>query len=57
MQQLFKFIVDGFTSPGSVYMWAILVIAGIILAFIIEVRNKQRFFHGRNFKVPESRRF
>ncbi len=36
MQQLFKFIVDGFTSPGSVYMWAILVIAGIILAFIAE---------------------
>ncbi len=36
MQQLFKFIVDGFTSPGSVYMWSILVIAGIILGFIIE---------------------
>lgn len=36
MQQLFKFIVDGFTSPGSVAMWAILVIGFGILGLVIE---------------------
>ncbi|KMQ52683.1 flagellar motor protein MotA [Chitinispirillum alkaliphilum] len=34
--QLFKFIVDGFVSPGSFAMWAILVIFAGCLALIIE---------------------
>lgn len=34
--QLFKFIVDGFTSPGSFVMWAILMIAFGVLALVIE---------------------
>jgi biopolymer transport protein ExbB/TolQ len=36
MQQLYKFIIDGFTSPGSFYMWLILLVAFIILAFVVE---------------------
>jgi biopolymer transport protein ExbB/TolQ len=34
--QLFKFIVDGFTSPGSFVMWIILFLAFAILAIVIE---------------------
>jgi biopolymer transport protein ExbB/TolQ len=33
---LFKFIVDGFTSPGSAVMWIILLIAFGILGLVIE---------------------
>lgn len=36
MMQLFKFIVDGFTSPGSFCMWAILFMAFGILGIVIE---------------------
>ncbi len=34
--QLFKFIVDGFTSPGSFVMWIILFLAFAIIAIVIE---------------------
>lgn len=34
--QLFKFIVDGFTSPGSFVMWTILFLAFAIIGVIIE---------------------
>lgn len=34
--QLFKFIVDGFTSPGSFVMWIILFLAFAILGIVIE---------------------
>ncbi len=34
--QLFKFIVDGFTSPGSFVMWIILFLAFGILGIVIE---------------------
>ncbi len=34
--QLFKFIVDGFTSPGSFVMWIILFLAFAIVAIVIE---------------------
>lgn len=34
--QLFKFIVDGFTSPGSFVMWIILLLAFAIIAIVIE---------------------
>lgn len=36
MQQLFKFLVDGFTSPGSFTMWAILLIGFANLGLVIE---------------------
>jgi biopolymer transport protein ExbB/TolQ len=34
--QLFKFIVDGFTSPGSFVMWIILFLAFAIIGIVIE---------------------
>jgi biopolymer transport protein ExbB/TolQ len=34
--QLFKFIVDGFTSPGSLYMWLILFILFGIIGLLVE---------------------
>jgi biopolymer transport protein ExbB/TolQ len=36
MQQLFKFIVEGFQSPGSGVMWIILLLAFAILGVVIE---------------------
>jgi biopolymer transport protein ExbB/TolQ len=33
---LFKFIVDGFTSPGSLVMWVILLMAFAIIGIVIE---------------------
>ena len=36
MQQLFNFIVEGFTSPGSFVMWMILLLGFVILAIVIE---------------------
>ena len=33
---LFKFIVDGFTSPGAIAMWTILMMAFAILGIVIE---------------------
>ncbi len=36
MQQLFKFLVDGFTSPGSATMWAILLIGFANIGVVIE---------------------
>ncbi len=36
MQQLFKFLVDGFTSPGSFTMWAILLIGFANLGLVLE---------------------
>ncbi|MGD9200246.1 MAG: MotA/TolQ/ExbB proton channel family protein [Chitinispirillia bacterium] len=34
--QLFKFLVDGFTSPGSMVMWIILFLAFALIGIIIE---------------------
>ncbi len=36
MTQLFNFIIEGFTSPGSAVMWMILLLGFIILAIVIE---------------------
>ena len=36
MQQLFKFLVDGFTSPGSFTMWGILIMGFVMVGFTIE---------------------
>ena len=34
--QLFKFLIDGFTSPGSVFMWIILFLAFALIGIIVE---------------------
>lgn len=36
MQQLYKFIIDGFTSPGSFAMWGVLLLGFAILGFVVE---------------------
>jgi len=36
MQQFFKFLVDGFTSPGAFTMWGILLIGALVVGLVIE---------------------